>query len=201
MNLFMKYRKVCVDDLSEISILHRSLFKDHYLGKFTLNFIRRFYSCYLTRNIIFLIAESEDNKVVGFVMGGKSSILAECMNQFMRKFFFQYLVEVIVKPSLWLYTLKRILILFRNKIKRDSKLDRTLTWGLLSIGIDKQYQGKGVAKKLLIEFELALPLDISKYILSVKEDNKKAIAFYNKNGFVLKTRKRDGLYLEKEITR
>ena len=106
-----------------------------------------------------------------------------------------------MKPSLWLYTLKRILILFRNKIKRDSKLDRTLTWGLLSIGIDKQYQGKGVAKKLLIEFELALPLNVSKYILSVKEDNKKAIAFYNKNGFVLKTRKRDGLYLEKEITR
>lgn len=63
-------------------------------------------------------------------------------------------------------------------------LKRKKYYRLYSIGVDKDFQGKGIAKELL-EFSLRR-LMFPRYQLEVKIDNQNAIKLYESYGFVKK---------------
>ena len=55
---------------------------------------------------------------------------------------------------------------------------------LLSIGVYPEYQGKGISILLLNQFEEETFDKVRAYGLSVHINNRRAIAFYQKNGFL-----------------
>lgn len=75
--------------------------------------------------------------------------------------------------------------------KTNNKITGYILWlkrknyfRLYSLGIDKEFQGKGIAKKLL-DYSFKVLKDKS-YMLEVKCDNNKAISLYKKYGFNVK---------------
>ena len=74
------------------------------------------------------------------------------------------------------------------------------SWGLVVIGVNPKYQGKGAGSVLLKEFEkLAKKDGVQKISLSVKSINSQAIRAYAKNGWIAGYNDEDSLNMYKLI--
>jgi ribosomal protein S18 acetylase RimI-like enzyme len=66
--------------------------------------------------------------------------------------------------------------------------------GALGIGVSAEYRGRGIGKALLkAVLESAKAAGLTRIELSVREDNARAIALYEKLGFVVEGLKRNGV--------
>jgi GNAT superfamily N-acetyltransferase len=87
-----------------------------------------------------------------------------------------------------------------NKSDNKNPLEFKTSRGLVVIGVDPKYHGKGVGSLLLQEFERLAKLDgVQKITLSVKPENLKAIKSYTKNGWLPADKNVDSLSMYKEI--
>lgn len=105
-------------------------------------------------------------------------------------------------PLLWNNLLMKLGIRPRVHFSAEQKsaMARDPHVGLVVIGVDPQYQGRGIGSLLLQEFERrAAAYGIAKLTLSVRSDNAQAIRAYERNGWVREREAEGSLSMMKRI--
>jgi ribosomal protein S18 acetylase RimI-like enzyme len=142
------------------------------------------------RGGICLVAVDTDGKVISLAVGGDSHIRDEFLNSAL--FHYLYLI-------FWKFLSKRIVrrVLLQEltrKLKRKraaphsgettAPSNKIRSANLLSICVLPDYEGTGVAGKLIESFQLACKAEGYKRLtLSVLKQNNRAVAFYKKHGW------------------
>lgn len=163
-------------DLQPVAALHKAQFGDHFLGKFSVPLLARFYKAFLGK-AIFLVAISQGN-VSGFVLGGLDSHMGFQKKNFIKDNFLRIVLEALVRPGIWGMVISRVFDFGFGSPQSRSKYQMRL----LSIAVDDDSKGKGVSKALVSGFESSLG-DFQTYGLSVLAENARAVAFYRKLGY------------------
>jgi ribosomal protein S18 acetylase RimI-like enzyme len=177
----MPVRSAERDDLTAIASIHKAQFPTHPLGRFSQDLIAKFYRPYLGRSL-FLVHEGSQG-IDGFVLGGNDCQLADSKSSFIDDNIVQLCRETLYRPRLWptafrsMKSTARRLCLRRNQA---SKSRNSATCHLLSIAVDKDRAGTGIAGELMDAFEQALRGSVTEYCLSVRKENLRAIRFYQK---------------------
>jgi ribosomal protein S18 acetylase RimI-like enzyme len=124
-----------------------------------------------------------------------------------------FLASLMRKPWLIFHKdlLAKIPFLFRNilvkfgftKIKKIGKVNPEKfrpRWGLVVIGVNPEFRGRGIGTKLLLAFErLAYQDKVCEITLSVKHTNKNAIAVYEKNNWKIYFIDNNSYSMKKEL--
>lgn len=180
-------RKVEREDLCMIAKLHKRIFSDHLLGQLPIFLIKAFYlsyyQCYVDRKrILFNGCFQKDGSLLGFVLGGESNALNQAKKNFLRRNLFLIFCSSLFNFRIYPFLLDKVVLLLKNdKIGERGKQP---SFRLLSIGVTPEYQGKRISSLLLNQFEKAAFAEVQVFGLSVHISNKRAIAFYQKNGFL-----------------
>ena len=189
-------RAAAPEDLSEIAIVHAQCFPDSFstaLGKgYHGSLLVKFFEEYLKKvPELFFVAVSDENKIIGYCMGyyiNGNNFTKNFLKHNFFKISFQMLRLLLSGNRIaW----KKILSLFyRKKSPVQAAPDeiRNLPCekkgDLLSICVLPPQQGSGTAASLINTFhESLLKNGKTLCFLSVKPENKRAIRFYEKNGY------------------
>lgn len=191
----MAIRKADNRDIQQIALLHKSQFPTHFLGRYSVKLIGRFYENFIVSSV-FLVNENKLGKIDGFVLGGSKDQLNISKNKFIKTHKFNYIFETILLPTVYLQALSKVVGMFKLQISSEHSVAFTR---LLSISVNDDVKGTGVAVDLLRRFELSI-LPVKVYGLSVKKDNARAIKFYYKNGFETEKETGESIYLVKRLT-
>jgi GNAT superfamily N-acetyltransferase len=204
-------------DLGRLACCHKKAFPgslSSHLGK---RFIKKMLSWYIINDRGILFHVEDNNKVIGYCGGIiiKRPGLPGAATSITQHSFKTFISAFLVRPWLIFHpeNLKRISFIRRNlmyklglnKIVNNKTVNKNpikfkTSWGLVVIGVDPTYQGKGVGSLLLQEFEqLAKSDGVKKITLSVKPENLKAIKSYTKNGWHSAAEKDDSLNMYKEL--
>jgi len=183
-------------DLKDISICHQRAFPDSLSSKLGHDYVETMLGWYLSTDNTFLFCVDEGNQCVGYCGGMVKTIWGVGSASSMAQFSFNAAVKsFLVRP--WLVFHKEIRAKFpfivRNVVnrfirKKKNLGDATVVFepyvGLVVIGVDPAFQGKGFGAMMLQEFERqTLQYGFKKMILTVKTDNQKAIRSYSRNGW------------------
>lgn len=190
--------------LSDISKCHRAAFPNSLSSALGQNYTESMLSWYISTDKTFLFHIMGDNdKVIGYCGGmisdgtlgtGSSSGMAQhsfyaAIVAFLSHPWVLFHTEVRAKwPVLWKNLLMKLGIRpqvhFSSEQKRARSKDPQV--GLVVIGVDPAFQGKGFGSILLNEFERRAVEDygIRKLQLTVLADNAQAIRAYERNGWV-----------------
>ena len=192
-------RDASVKDLKHIAKIHKELFSDHYLGQFSVKIIKNFYSGFINKDVLFLVSET-NGVISGFVVGGERKEINLSNSCFIKKNIPLYTFEIVFRPQTWKRSFEKLIKVFSQKSSSNENLGNSKSFTLLSIGVSRLYQGKGVAKLLVAEFDQRIKKHTNQYSLSVKDANLQALRFYEKTGFVLlKVESNESLRLIKEV--
>ena len=194
----VNYRNVNDKDLLQIAKIHKEQFPDHYLGKFSVSLLHKFYKNLYEGNFIFLVAE-DNNQIVGFVLGGDLQLILGKLNDFVKNYSSHYILEILVRPNTWKDSVMKFWSRFIKKPTGEYNLDDIEKYTILSIATAKAMQGKGLGSGLIKAFEKELLPYGNRYMISVREANDNAIRFYEKNGFVVENKLRDEFQMVKII--
>lgn len=180
------------DNLDEIAKIHKESYpKDHFLNELSIHLIRDYYKSLLKYNVIFLVC-IEQEKILGFIVGGVIDIFDKAKYDFIKKNKFKlflfiisklYSIRFIVKifPR-FIDLLKKIFLKLSAKDTRSGNLPAS--FDILSIAVSNNLKGKGIADILLASFEERLKMmSIEKYFLTVRKSNYRAIKYYQKRNF------------------
>lgn len=181
----MSIRKVVQSDIIDVARVHKERFSDHFLGKFPLKIIERYYLSYVADdNILFIVHVDENNKVDGFVMGGFSQDIKKAASNFIRDNLLLLMGVIVITPKVWKDVLDRLKLLFRkNGRQKNKEVDSDIR--LLSIAVTEEKEGKGVSTSLVKNFEKGVEnIGGKRYGLTVHDDNIHALNFYRKMGFI-----------------
>jgi len=176
--------------LSQIAEIHKDSYpRDLLTANFNLRKLYEYYSYLISfSKISFVIVDEEKREVAnapvvaGFVVAGPE--VSKGIQMFLSYNRLYVLLVLLRKPSLLIEKILQILFELAKKVfEKDFSVTK---FRLLSICVRKSYQSRGVGKTMLKHLEDILARNGCKeYGLSVKANNKSAIAFYEKNGFVL----------------
>jgi ribosomal protein S18 acetylase RimI-like enzyme len=188
----MEIRSAQKEDCKQIAVIHKKIFYDHFLGKLSVRLIKKFYECFVSEQLIFLVSVHKNN-VLGFVLGGNTYELQKIRKIFIRKNLFGLLVCLAFTPNTYPFVLSR----FKKKDTQNTTISID-PFRLLSIGVEQKRSGIGSA--LMKHFEdNALQIPVSSYGLSVYKTNEKAISFYQKNDLKIEAETEDSLYFHKKL--
>lgn len=198
----IKVRTTSLSDSLSIAQIHKECFKNHYLGKFSVKTIELFYKEFLKNpDIIFINCCDENNDIIGFVMGGESSIIQDISKRYILSNKLYLTFQILLTPSNWSSSFKKIKLFFTSNNKKKINLQHCDSFRLLSIAITRNFQGKGISTLLIDAFESKLrKRDIQSYGLSVRTENIRAIGFYKKMGFIKTGESQNSIQLSKDIT-
>ena len=210
-------RLATIDDLPSVAKVHAICFPDSYstqLSKWHCfdkkNLLSLFYNEFLIDNPeLFVVAEDENNGIVGFCMGYYMDKDDQIQN-----FMHNNRVKILWKTLLLMFfgnkqTWKKMISRFKHKpvvsdwtivnykyedIGNDKRGD------LLSVCVLPEYRGRGISQQLM-ESYLTVMKEHGRELclLSVKTANERARHYYERNGFELyRTRGAEGLtYIKK----
>lgn len=197
----MKIDISCLNNLNQLAECHKKAFPYSLSSQMGNVFIKKMLSWYIgdERGVLFHI--SENNEIIGYcggiiikkagLPGAATSITQHCFKTFVFSF--------LLRPWLIFHSenIKRISFIKRNLMYKlglkklivnntqGPNIPFSISWGLVVIGVNPKYQGKGVGSILLQEFEKLAKLDgVQKISLSVKSKNLQAIRAYAKNGWI-----------------
>ncbi len=151
------------------------------------NLTELMYTEYLAKDNPFLVAEDQ-NKIIGFCMG--YFYTSDAMSNFYRKYRWQFVRRTCTlllqgNPLAW----KKVLSALTKPLHKEEagvQITQDInppSASLLSIGVLPEYQGKGVSRMLVTEYEQLLRKHgVKAYTLSTWPKNERAIAFYKKMG-------------------
>lgn len=149
-------------------------------------------------------------KVEAFGVGSASSMIQHSFSEAVRTF--------IIRPWLFFHPefIQKYKLAARNIIRRFKRLlvqervqqkcsqgksPSVSHAGLIVIGVDPAFQGKGYGSRLLQEFEvISLKLGFRRLSLTVKTNNLSAIRSYSRNGWVTTEVKGNSTTMEKELS-
>lgn len=205
-----------LSDLNKLAECHKKAFPNSLSSQMGNLFIKKMLSWYIVsdRGILFHVIENND--IIGYcggiiikkagLPGAATSITQHCFKTFILSFF--------IRPWLIFHSenIKRISFIKRNLMYKfglkklivnntqEPIIPFTTSWGLVVIGVNPKYQGKGAGSILLQEFEKLAKTDgVQKISLSVKSINSQAIRAYTKNGWITGNNDEDSLNMYKVI--
>lgn len=190
-------RKATESDLPQVAQLHRRMFSDHFLGKFPARVVAKFYEAFLDTSL-FIVALDEVDQLAGFVMGGETERLDECREAFMQQRRLMLAIHTLINPRLWKPALARLRTMFGHQEEKPATVSTT-SHRLLSIAVNPDSQGRGVASKLVEAFESGLQ-SADEYGLSVEATNMRAIGFYRKLGMYVDGEWGGSVFFRKSLT-
>ena len=177
-------QRICPISKNEINalvIIHTSAFADFFLTKLGKRFLRVYYSSVLSHPEGILLGCYDENRLIGFCAATINS------NGFNKRLIISHFFDFAIEAFILLFTnIKALKRLYLNLSKSDSMNTEEGKYAeLLSIGVDKACQGKGVGKLLLIELEEEVKRRGAKE-LSLTTDfhhNEQALVFYRSMGY------------------
>jgi ribosomal protein S18 acetylase RimI-like enzyme len=136
------------------------------------------------------VAVDTDAKVIGLAVGGKQNIRDEFLSSAMFRYphliFWKFLSKRLVRRVL-LQELTKKLRRYRNANHSGDIItpnDPVRSGNLLSICVLPDFEGTGVAGRLIESFQLACKAEgYRRLTLSVDKENSRAVAFYKKHGW------------------
>lgn len=184
-------RRLIESDLFTVAKIHKNAFADSALSKLGLEPIRRYYEWQLTgpHDCYAIGAFDETDELLGFCFSG---VFRGALSGFLNnnlKFLFSW---IILHPWLIFNPLvtDRIKMAFKikkiaaNALPSDLKQVKTKSFGVLSIAVDPQIQGKGVGKLLMDAVEVeAKTKGFEQLHLTVHPANTQAVEFYLRCGW------------------
>lgn len=189
----MSIREIKITDLETISILHKKIFDESYFTVFfEVQDLKNYFQSLILLNeykYVYLI----DDKIVGYLIGGKRS--QEAVDLFFKKNKITVLKYIIINPRFIVIGLKKMLKRFFIKQKKSK-----LSTRLFLLGVDPESHQKGIGDLLLKKFESKLLENcIDSYGLYVRTNNFKAIRFYQNRGFIIEFKNFELFALSKQI--
>lgn len=169
------------DEIDALVVIHTSAFPEFFLTQLGRRFLRLYYSSVLSHPEGILLGYYEEDRLTGFCA---ATINSNGFNKRLIKFhFFAFVIETFI---LLLTNIKALKRLYLNLSKSDSaNTDKGEYAELLSIGVDREHQGKGVGKQLLMALEEEVKQRGGRK-LSLTTDchnNKQAVSFYRSMGY------------------
>ncbi len=204
----MTIQKSVISDLPKITSCHINAFPNALSSKLGKRFCNKMLSWYIISDRGTMFHAEENGFIVGYVGGivGKQPGLPGAATSITQFSFSQFILSFLYRPWLIFHpeNLNRYQFIFKNLklklglIKKQKVQPATLQfssrWGLVVIGVNPIYQGKGIGSELLKEFEQSAKNDgVKEVTLSVKKTNSQAISAYKKNGW--KTNQEDNVSL------
>ena len=184
-NLNNKMQQIIIQTASEkecdaIAKLHFEYIPTGFLSSLGIPFLRLLYQSMTNSKYAFCIIALEDNKVIGFV--SSTTNVSAFYKEFMRRNFFK--AVLILLPKFFnIKTVRKIFETLFYPIKKNTALPKA---ELLSIVVDKNYQGKGVSKELFKRLVNELgKRGVREFKVVVGENLMPACKFYEKMGGVL----------------
>jgi ribosomal protein S18 acetylase RimI-like enzyme len=175
----MRVRDATTADLAAVAALHVAALPHDFLSQLGASFLRQVYPTFLQSELGFLLVAEEEGRVVGFVSCACDT--ARFFRTTLRRRW----------PCLMLLALRRLLFHPRDLARllgawRYPTKNRALTMPeLVSIAVEPRWQGRGVGRRLLNEFDQRLKQRRARrFFLTVGTDNRSARGFYAKLGFV-----------------
>lgn len=169
------------NEIDALVVIHTSAFPDFFLTQLGTRFLRLYYSSVLSHPEGILLGYYEETRLTGFCA---ATINSNGFNKRLIKFhFFAFVIETFM---LLLTNIKALKRLYLNLSKTDStNTDKGEYAELLSIGVDRGHQGKGIGKQLLMALEEEVKQRGGRK-LSLTTDchnNKQAVGFYRSMGY------------------
>lgn len=181
----LKIIKIEETYLKSIVELHKVAFKDYPSTRLGDLYIKKMFNWFISNNEATNFCALLGEKVVGYVVGAPENY-KRSLNRYI---FIPALISILKNLNL-LFDIKiikkiflRLKDLIIKKNKKNLLIDRSFI--LVGIGIQEEYYGKGVGKRLMEKFEKEVKKrDYDSIKLSVFSDNIRAIKFYEKMKYV-----------------
>ncbi len=212
----MKIETSQIADLIKIAQCHKIAFPHTLSSKMGSLFIKKMLSWYIVdqRGILFHV--SENNQIIGYCGGIiiKEAGLPGAASSITQHSFKVFILSFLLRPWLIFHKENRSRFSFIKKnlfvklgfakknLSADSRLINSFesSWGLVVIGVNPKFRGKGLGSNLLQEFERLARIDgVQKISLTVKSNNKKAIKVYENNGWISGSQNEDSLNMYKKL--
>ena len=188
-------RRLRADDVAGAASLHRRVFPDYFLTHLGQRFLERFYTEFVDGGTNYGFVAISGRRLVGAVIGTVDS--GSFYNRFYRRHFpslaLTLVGRVIVDPHIRRNMVSRMahvrqaihsVVAHRPEATSATALPHLAPARLLSIGVDPQKWGSGLAEQLVDRYCEALWEDGLAWVgLSVRPENRRAIAFYEKTGW------------------
>lgn len=186
------------EDIERIARCHCLAFPNSLSSALGINYVSVMLNWYLSDKNAFLFCLQQNEQVLGYCGGMVKTVWGVGSASSMAQFSFDAGVKVFLRKP-WLvfhsemrakypFLIKNIINRFfrKDKLKGDASVVFEPYIGLVVIGVDPQYQGKGYGSQLLQEFEkVTLNKGLRRMVLSVLTNNSQAIASYTRNGWVV----------------
>jgi len=183
-------------DIGRIAECHRATFPASLSSAIGHDYVSVMLHWYLSGENTFLFFAEENGKCVGYCGGmvktvwgiGSASSMAQysfnaAITGFLKKPWLVFHPEVRAKYT---FIIKNIVNRFlrKKKLRGEPEVIFEPYTGLVVIGVDPDFQGKGYGSILLQEFEkITRQRGLKRMLLSVHTDNAQAIASYTRNGW------------------
>ena len=199
--------------MPDIASCHASCFPKSLATKLGSTYVQKTLEWFLDNPNRFLFHIVRDKKVIGYCGGfipvkpgdGSSSgmlqyAFKEAIRGIMTKPFLLFHPEVVQNyPFLWMNIKRKLTGRTKPFKPTEPKLFKPYV-GLVVIGVHPGFQGKGLAKLLMDEFEnRSRQFKQAEMVLSVKKDNTKAIRAYSKSGWTIREENEKTFVLHKHI--
>ena len=188
----MDIKQIIPQDVPQIAMVHlRSFPKDH----ITTHFSGKMLSLFLLMLISFepynIVAFDSQNRVAGYLIAGYN--YRKAMMRFLKAHYISVIKVLLFSPTFIPDKIKSFFI-------RSSNPDSAQGLCLDIIAVDPLIKQQGIGSSLLQYFEKMLIRDnVPRYILYVKKNNKSAVDFYMKRGFIICGTSGKSLIMRKEI--
>lgn len=197
--------------LSVAADVHRRSMPGYFLTNLGRRLLMMFYEDYLVSplGVGFVAVDEETGQVVGVVVGSTDAdAFAAWSNR--RRLALKLLLTAcrfFCCAALWRQAVSRVRpmlgsLLRRGTARNGSRPDggRTVRAGVQTIAVVPEAQGTGVAADLMMAFEREMAArGVRRIVLSARPDNRRAIRFYEKNGWRRFAETAAGVYFEKDI--
>ncbi|MEZ9622785.1 GNAT family N-acetyltransferase [Vibrio sp. 10N.261.55.F6] len=193
----MIFKSIDKSTIDDVVVVHKMAYLNgHFTSDFDDSLLRAYYEALIVPSSVdYSFIAYVNNNPIGLVLCGTD--LNEQVKKFVEHNKFRLSGLILKNPK---YILPKIKAIFSRFSKKQGKWESSAKFRLLSIAVSSEYQGKGYGKNLLMELEKRI---INKnqniYGLSVKNENKKAITFYQSLGFRLEKKESKTSYYIKDV--
>lgn len=166
------------NDCFQVARIHCQEIKWGFLSQLGEKFLYYFYEAMTDSPNAFLIIAKNNNSVIGFISG--CTDLKKFYQEFVRKYILKVSL-ILLKRILNLRVIKKIFEIMKYSKQNKENLPEA---ELLSIAVSKEFQGSGVAQKLLEKFFFEMKeRGIKQVKVIIGENLPRAVRFYEKSGF------------------
>lgn len=180
------------EDALRIAQIHKNEIHLGFLSTLHISFLKNLYEAIILSPYSFCVVARDNGAVIGFISGATS--IGGLYRYFFKKYFFSSLLPLLKKVGS-LSFIKRSIENLLYPVK-ESDLPPA---ELLTMAVDRNFQGKGVASTIFADFLSEMrKRNILTFRALVGEELAPAISFYEKNGFIFK---RETMLHDKKVSR